>query len=84
MLQISTCPSCGSREIKRVRRKVTGTVRGRTYSVAGVVFYECPDCGERLYDREAMQKIAAARRALSNRPSKAVQKATRMHRTAST
>jgi predicted RNA-binding Zn-ribbon protein involved in translation (DUF1610 family) len=27
--------------------------------VPNLEFYECPDCGERIYDRDAMRKIEA-------------------------
>jgi len=62
-LQIKTCPSCGSR-IKRVRKTWHGTTHGRKYSVPSLEFYECPDCGEKVYDAAAMQKIEAASPAL--------------------
>jgi YgiT-type zinc finger domain-containing protein len=59
-LRIDRCPSCGSDRIKRVRRKWTGRAHGEAYSVPALEFYECPDCGERVYDREAMRRIQAA------------------------
>jgi len=36
-----------------------GEFRGQPYTVPDLEFYECPDCGERIYDREAMRKIEA-------------------------
>jgi len=59
MMKIATCPSCGSRKVRKVRRDLTREFRGQTYSVPDVEFHECPDCGEKIYDREAMQKIEA-------------------------
>ena len=59
MLKIATCPACGSQGIRRVRRKWTGEFQGEAYSVPGLCFHECPDCDERVYDREAMRKIEA-------------------------
>jgi YgiT-type zinc finger domain-containing protein len=59
MLNITTCPSCGSESIRRVRRTWRGEVQGQRYSVPGLEFYECPDCGEKVYDREAMRRIEA-------------------------
>jgi len=56
-LQIKTCPTCGSHRIKRVTRDVTRLHRGQTYTVPSLEFYDCPDCGEKVYDREAMLKI---------------------------
>jgi YgiT-type zinc finger domain-containing protein len=61
MLDVRTCPTCGSKRIGRVRRAVTRTVKGRTYEVPDVEFHECPDCGEKLYGREAMQKLESFR-----------------------
>ena len=59
MIVVKTCPTCGSKKIKRVRRDWTDEYRGKTYTVPALEFYECPDCGEELYDRDAMRKIEA-------------------------
>ena len=59
LVQITVCPSCGSNQIKQVRRDWSGEFRGQTYVVPSLEFYECPVCGERIYDRQAMQKIEA-------------------------
>ncbi len=68
MNKINACPSCGSRRIRKVRRVVRGEIRGRTYRAADVEFHECPNCGEKVYGREAMGKIEAPRsRARSRR-----------------
>ena len=71
-LQIKICPTCGSDKIKCVTRDLTRTYKGRTYTVPKVKFYECPDCGEKVYDHEAMLKIEsyspAYRKAKSMRP----------------
>jgi hypothetical protein len=40
-----------------VRRNWSGDYRGKTYLVPDLEFYECPACGERVFDREAMHKI---------------------------
>jgi len=58
-MEITTCPTCGSKKIKPVRRDVTRTYKDKTYVVPDLEFHECPACGERLYDHEAMQKIEA-------------------------
>jgi len=57
MIEIKTCPSCGSDKIKKVRHDWTGEFQGQAYTVPKLEFYECPNCGERVYDREAMRKI---------------------------
>lgn len=59
MLKITKCPHCGSAKIKRVKRNWTGDFQGQVYTVPGLEFYECPTCGEKIYDRQAMQKIEA-------------------------
>jgi YgiT-type zinc finger domain-containing protein len=56
-LHIKTCPTCGSDRIKRVVRDVTRKYKGQTYTVPKVGFYDCPNCGEKVYDHEAMLKI---------------------------
>lgn len=57
IVKISTCPTCGSDKIKLVKRNLTEDYQGTTYVVRDLEFYECPNCGERLYDREAMRRI---------------------------
>jgi YgiT-type zinc finger domain-containing protein len=59
ILQIKTCPNCGSDKIKRVVRNVIRPYKGQTYTVPKVGFYDCPNCGEKVYDHEAMLKIRA-------------------------
>jgi|LGVE01.1.fsa_nt_gb YgiT-type zinc finger domain-containing protein len=59
MIQITICPSCASKRIKTVRQDWTGKFQGQSYTVPSLEFYECPDCGERIYDREAMRRIEA-------------------------
>ena len=59
MRTITVCPSCGSDKIKRLRRNWTGTFKDQTYIVPNLVYYTCPGCGEKVYDREALQKIEA-------------------------
>ena len=58
-LRITRCPTCDSPRIHRVRKTVRRTFKGQTYVVPRLDFEECPDCGERLYDRDAMRKIEA-------------------------
>jgi len=59
MIKITFCPTCGSKKIKKVRRNLTRNFLGQTYVVPDLEFHECPDCGERLYDAQAMRKIEA-------------------------
>ena len=57
MLKITKCPTCGSKKLRAVRRTVTRQWEGERYTVPNLEFHECPACGERLYDRDAMRKI---------------------------
>ena len=56
-LELTTCPSCDSTEITKVQRDWSGSFQGQSYTVPSLEFYECPACGEKVYDREAMRKI---------------------------
>lgn len=58
MLDIAKCPTCGSARIKRVRRDFKGEFEGQSYVVPKLTYFECPQCGEQVYDRKAMQRIA--------------------------
>jgi YgiT-type zinc finger domain-containing protein len=59
MLILKTCPTCGSRKIKRVRRTLRRVFQGRAYVVPNVEFHVYPDCGENLFDSAATDKIQA-------------------------
>lgn len=59
MIEIKHCPTCGSGKIKKVRRNWTGSFQGKSYTVPKLEFHECPVCGERVFDREAMRQIEA-------------------------
>jgi YgiT-type zinc finger domain-containing protein len=58
-LFIKTCPTCGSDKIGLVVKDVTRKYKGQTYTVPAVEFYVCSNCGEKVYDRAAIQKIEA-------------------------
>ncbi|MGQ0763779.1 MAG: YgiT-type zinc finger protein [Acidobacteriota bacterium] len=57
MLKLKTCPTCGSNKIKKIRKDLTERHNGVAYVVPDIEYYECPSCGERVYDRNAMRKI---------------------------
>jgi len=59
MIKITRCPTCGSRRIRRVRRDWHDEFQGQSYAVPDLEFHECPSCGEKLFDRQAMRKIEA-------------------------
>ncbi len=56
---IARCPTCGSDQIKQVCRDWTNTFQGQPYVVPAVTFFECPICGERVFERDAVVKIRA-------------------------
>lgn len=58
-ITLKFCPSCGSDKITKLRKNWIGNFQGRAYSVPSLEFHECPDCGEKIYDRSAMRKIQA-------------------------
>jgi YgiT-type zinc finger domain-containing protein len=66
-LNVTHCPTCGSDQIKKVCRDWTGSYKGRTYGVPALEFYECPVCGERIFEREALVKIQASSPAFAKR-----------------
>ena len=57
--KITSCPTCGSPKIRRVRKTVKRTHAGRPYVIPGLAFWECPACGERVFDGAAMRQIEA-------------------------
>ncbi len=83
-LRITICPTCGSNKIERVRRDWAGKFHDQTYTVPLLEFYECPGCGERIYDRQAMKRIEAHSPAFSGaRAKRGVHPATRARQSAS-
>ena len=56
-LNITACPTCGSEQIRRVCRDVDRQTGEESYRVASLTFHECPDCGEQVFDRQAMRRI---------------------------
>ena len=59
MFKISTCPMCGGKNIKAVRRTIRRNVNGRQVSIPSVRFHECPDCGEQFFPPESIDRIQA-------------------------
>ena len=64
-MTITRCPSCGSRRIRKTVKDLSGEFRGKPYLVADLAYYECPVCGERVFDREAMRRIESCSPAYS-------------------
>ena len=59
MIEITHCPTCGSDKIKKVRRDWKGEFQGKSYTVTGLEFQECPVCHEKVFAPEAMRRIEA-------------------------
>ena len=60
-LIVKTCPTCGSKRIRRVKRDIKSTRGGEPYVAHHIEIEECPNCGERLFSPEALDQIAARR-----------------------
>jgi YgiT-type zinc finger domain-containing protein len=58
---LSKCPTCGSRRLQKVRSDFATTVQGRSVLVPDLERQECPDCGEILFDCEAMERLESLR-----------------------
>jgi YgiT-type zinc finger domain-containing protein len=56
-LNPNECPTCASPRIKHVRKDVRRSWRGQEYVVPKPAYWECPDCGEHVYDRDAMRRM---------------------------
>jgi len=57
LMNIKICPTCGSNKVKHLQKDWVGKYKGTTYSVPSLNFFECPECGEKIYDKEAMLQI---------------------------
>jgi YgiT-type zinc finger domain-containing protein len=58
-MTITHCPTCGSKKLAQVRRDFAGEVLGQRYTVPNLEFYECANCGEKIYSPQAMRRIEA-------------------------
>jgi YgiT-type zinc finger domain-containing protein len=54
---IKTCPTCGSDKIQLVVKDIIRKYQDQTYTVPSVEFYICSNCGEKVYDKTAIQKV---------------------------
>ena len=72
MIKITICPTCGSDQIKKVKRNWTSKSADKTYIVPSLEYYLCPNCDEKVYDREAMQKIEAHSPAFAKKQAKKI------------
>jgi YgiT-type zinc finger domain-containing protein len=56
-LNITECPTCGSNKIKKVKENWSSESEGKKYSIPLLEYYKCPNCGEKVYGKEAMRRI---------------------------
>jgi len=57
MKPLKIWPICSGRRIHKVRRVFTQTITGREVRIPNVECFEFPDCGERIYDPAAADKV---------------------------
>lgn len=57
---LTRCPSCGSRNIRRVQKPFRARVGTRTVTISNLEREICPDCKEEFFDREANIAIDAS------------------------
>ena len=65
--QVTACPSCGSTTIRTVKGDWSGSYHGKRYVVKDLRYFQCPRCGEKVYDPSAMRRIQGASPAFSKR-----------------
>ena len=56
-MAIRTCPSCGSRRLRRQTVTLTATVRNKNATITGLELEVFPECGEKLFDLEASRRM---------------------------
>jgi YgiT-type zinc finger domain-containing protein len=60
-LTIKTCPTCGSKRIRRVKRNVPSKRGSQPFIAHGITVEACPNCGEVLFSPESLEAIDAQR-----------------------
>jgi YgiT-type zinc finger domain-containing protein len=69
-ITITECPTCGSSKITNVKKDWIGSYNGRKYMVPSLEYYECPNCNEKIYDKNAMKRIQEKSPAFKKHPPK--------------
>ncbi len=59
MKSLKTCPICFGKRIHKVRMAFSQVIAGRKVRIPNVECYECPDCGEHIYDPVAADRVLA-------------------------
>jgi YgiT-type zinc finger domain-containing protein len=58
---VKTCPTCGSKRIRRVKRDIQSNPGGEPFVAHDIEIEECPHCGEQLFSPESLDQINARR-----------------------
>ena len=59
---ISACPACWSTAIRAVQKDWSERYADKRYVVRNLRYFHCTQCGEKLYDPNAMRRIQAVDR----------------------
>ena len=56
-MPLQKCPTCGSNRIQRKVVDLEWTAKGKNKIVPGIELEVCPECGEKLFDLAAMDRL---------------------------
>ena len=56
-MELVVCPLCGSPSIKKKKGVYKFYLQGEPLSTPAIQYWECPNCGEAFFDRQANKKI---------------------------
>jgi YgiT-type zinc finger domain-containing protein len=59
--KLTKCPTCDSTKLKLVRSDYTLKLPNRVVVVPKLDRYECPNCGEVLFDYDGIKRLEEAR-----------------------
>jgi YgiT-type zinc finger domain-containing protein len=59
-MEFTVCPLCESPSIRKKRGVYKFNIHGESLSTPVIQYWECPNCGEVFFDREANRKIDEA------------------------
>ena len=58
-MRLSTCPTCASRRIKKVKGSLEVHIKSKSVVVPNIEYHQCEKCGETLTDIENEKRIDA-------------------------
>jgi YgiT-type zinc finger domain-containing protein len=68
-MEFSVCPLCGSSAIQKKRGHYKFNIKGKSIAAPLVQYWECPNCGEAFFDKQANKRIDEALLLNHKRPS---------------